>query len=472
MGYISLASQTTLQNVANFFCFAIYDASAPGVLIESVTPAKPYGNPLQIAFTTNLTNGHIYDIKLWESSDGSPTGVIRNSMSRTVDGESVTVRFPEYLEVDITSGLVSGTTAFIDTSWVGWTGWIERVGQGTMIPDSAVGITDPQYTDEPTGGFTLIIPGDTFQPNEKFVKFFDAQVIVATPGMPSSFFGTGRIFTSNENFTSADKNKALIAQGAASTLTAGMPLLSTISDFVDLMHFFSNGGSHINLVINSNGSDKFQLNGDVSQIILGQTEKASFFKAFNYWWPLDDLVGVRMVGSLIYSYHNTYNSNAIRCAGQLLSRTEYPRLWAFVSSLSAGSVVTDTIWTSTFVNKDGNTYYTKKCCFSTGDGSTTFRLPLLTDMMLKGVDGIGRLSASTEIEQGIQHQHETSLGTLSMFGKSAYTRLVNHYSGIRSNNKTDLTSTPTLVGDGATTAERFGNKNLVDNAGAYCLIMY
>src|ERR1700690_3558171 len=111
---ISVSSQTSLLNVANFFVFALYDASAPATLLESQQPPKPYGNPLQISFLYNCLKGHIYIIKLWESADSTPTGVVRNSFSQAVNANSLLVRAPEYYTVGIDAGWVATATSVVN----------------------------------------------------------------------------------------------------------------------------------------------------------------------------------------------------------------------------------------------------------------------------------------------------------------------------------------------------------------------
>ncbi|MEO6610752.1 MAG: hypothetical protein ABIT05_01425 [Chitinophagaceae bacterium] len=90
--------------------------------------------------------------------------------------------------------------------------------------------------------------------------------------------------------------------------------------------------------------------------------------------------------------------NELICKGQEVLRADYPRLWAKVQTLGA-SLVTEATWQIANVYRQGNTYtltvpgsgvYTTiqrpyRACFSDGDGSTTFRLPDLMSLGLRGV---------------------------------------------------------------------------------------
>lgn len=460
--YISVSSQTTLNTPANFLVFALYNASAPTVLIESVSPTKPYGDPLQITFTTALTQG-LYLIKLWESVDTTPAGTVRNSFTQAVTTSSILVRLPIYLQADIfPAGFVSGTNTWSNPSLVGWDFWLERKGSGTLFPDDTAAAA-PDYHKEVLGGFTLLAADDNIQPEEEFIIFFVPQVVEAPAGNASPVFQSRRIITTDTTLTNSDKNKALILQGATSVLNVTMPSLSTVADF-DPFYIQSNGGSHINGSIICQGSDKLFFQTAVGSLILGQCEMMRVYKADGVYYVDSDLTGVKGTGEFLYNY-GKIELNTIQCAGQLLLRSEYPRLWAFVQSLETGAVTTDTLWNSTFTTIDGITYYTKKCLFSTGDGSTNFRLPLLTNMMLKGVPGgSGRIPASLEIEQGISHIHGTQHARSNATPGGGY---IGGSSPIE-----DFTNDGTGVprASGGAVISRMGSKNLVDNAGAYSLI--
>jgi hypothetical protein len=457
---ISVSSQTTLNDPANYFIFALYDASAPTVLIEQVAPAKPYGNPLQITFLTNCQSGHIYIIKLWENTTAVVGGTVRNSFSQAVTATSILVRLPEYLEAGLTPGLDIDGTSYVDTTWSGWDYWIERVGQGTMTPDFTAN-SNPQYHKEDTGGFTLVQAGDKFGAAERFDVFFVPQSIPLDPGSASPVFSTGRIITADESLASGDIGQALIIQATANTIEIYLPPLTTVPDFSPV-YLFSNGGNHVNAVIYAPGTDKIFLGADRDHIMLGQQEKSSFFKAFGKWYPNDDLEGQKKVGELIYDY-GIAEVNTVPCNGTLLQRDVYRRLWEFVQSLGAGVVVSDSAWNSTMI--DG--VYTKKGCFSSGDGSTTFRVPLLTDMVMKGVDGTARVAGLFVRDQNLRHGHGIHT---SNSGNSSNTNAdpVRASGGGSINDRgseTDVTG-----GGDHTIATSGGDENLIRTTGTYILL--
>lgn len=433
--FISVSSQTSLINEDNFFVFALYDSTASTILLEKQAPAKPYGNPLQISFLYNCLNGHIYIIKLWESPDDTATGAVRNSFSQSINSNqaSVLIKMDEYLQADVTSGLVNGATSYVNLNWVNWEYSLERIGQGTMVPDFTDN-TEPNYHQDAAGGFHLIQSGDVFQPEEKFVARFVPQVIPNLGGDPSPIFGSGRIITADETLTNADTGQALLIQSATNKITITLPALSTVSDFV-FMYFYSAGGSHINAVMQAPGSDKIIYPGDLSKIILGQCELLKIYKAFGKWNVENELSGVKSVGRLFYDYIPEINSLPLN--GQLVSRATYPRLWAWAQTLSAGSVVSEAAWNSTFITVDGLNYYTNQGYFSTGDGSTTFRLPLIY-YFLRPVDTTIRNAGSFQVQTIQLHDHGITASNQSNFGGAGYVPGVN-LAGTESGGRTDET---------------------------------
>lgn len=446
MPQLGASAQVTLLDNAKFFVFSLEDASSPGVSIESIQPPKPYGNPIQETFLFNCISGHVYTIKVWESVDATPTGVVRCGYSVTATTNSVMVRLPIYAEVDTTPGWVAGSDTVADLSYIGWT-----ISKLTRNPDYLVFNDEPDNTKNDavrnSDGFTLS-GGITFGHLEQWCVEFAPQIVAAQPGTPSSPFGTGRIITANETLTNADKNKALILQSALNKLTVTLPALSTLTDFTDIIYFMSNGGSHINAILPTQGSDKIQYLGTVDRVVLGQGEFVGLFKAFTYYWPLCDLPGIRMVGELLYNLGND-EPNTILCDGSELQRDEYPRLWAWVQSTAPA--VSQATWDA-FTTHNGNTYYPNRGKFSTGNGSTTFRLPVLTNALLRGVDGSTRLPGTFQTDQVGQHDITIPLvqhTTAGSFG---------------------VTDGPLGSPITKSFTQLVGQKNIMENTGAYLLI--
>ena len=108
-------------------------------------------------------------------------------------------------------------------------------------------------------------------------------------------------------------------------------------------------------------------------------------------------------GAVAYFPATTAPTGWVKANGALLSRTTYATLWAFAQV--SGNLVSDATWAS---NNQG--------AFSTGDGSTTFRVPDLRGEFLRGWDdgrGVdsGRAIGSFQSGELASHTHTGTTDT-------------------------------------------------------------
>ncbi|EAX47554.1 hypothetical protein TcarDRAFT_1289 [Thermosinus carboxydivorans Nor1] len=114
-------------------------------------------------------------------------------------------------------------------------------------------------------------------------------------------------------------------------------------------------------------------------------------------WIVDDVRDGTPVGRIVAEISPICRPGYLKANGALVSRAAYPRLWAYVQA--RGLVVPDTVWPANYWG-----------CFSTGDGSTTFRLPDLRGEFIRGgddgrgVDG-GRAFGSWQADGIKSHNH-------------------------------------------------------------------
>lgn len=355
----------SLNTPGNRFVLAWYTYPG-GTLVNSVSPAGPYSPPFQVTITG--LSDQVYTLILWENNSTSPGGTSRCSMNFQPSMSSVTITPDLYLTADISSGFTSGSSTYINSSLIGLSGQfdLELFGTGTLEAG-----TDYTFNNS-TGQITFVNPS-SISPGMRVIIHFLPQVSSAPPS--SSFINTGEIITADTTLTSSDKNKAIFLQGAGSQLNIYLPALSTLSDY-DYLVFYSNGGSHINASILCQGADKILWKVFTPSLIIAQYEQLKVFKAngvYNVDFVSD---GVNKVGEIVDIYSQN-EPNTVRLNGTELNRADYPRLWAWIQALPFGALVSDTSWSSTST-LNGQTYSINKGKFSTGNGTTTFRLPDLT----------------------------------------------------------------------------------------------
>src|SRR5579862_1228854 len=458
------------QTGGNNLVAAIYDPSNPSSYplspVQYIAITGPFPGTFNITFTG--VNPIVYHFVLWETSGVTPGGTARNDFSLQPTLQTMQVRTPLYLTVGSSVGLNNGSTTYTDSSLNGWSFEVEKVAYGTYFPGSDYNSTATSFT---------LLNGETFITGGKWVLHFEPiisnQPILATTATLISAF---QIVTGNLTLTNADIGKCFGIQGASQALTITLPAVSTVSDN-SVIWFSSAGGVHINAIIAAAGSDTINYQLFMNQVtastefILGQSEQLLLVKANGCWNVLQADPGYRLTGEMIFNY-SKQELNTIFMQGQTLSRTTYARLWAWVQQLESAAIVTDSAWTSTTSIIDGVTYYTNKGKFSFGDGSTTFRVPLIyAPGYVRMVDGVTRNAGSLQMCAMLDHQHDTLLGAYPAQpnGKGLRTT-VGAYNGIISA-ASDLTGRAgAIIGGNFTILTRVDTEVRTDNIGVYGLI--
>ncbi|WP_432712587.1 hypothetical protein [Pedobacter sp.] len=142
-------------------------------------------------------------------------------------------------------------------------------------------------------------------------------------------------------------------------------------------------GSKVSLVA-YNVAKQVSITSTANDILLGSTTRQKLFMGNgdsleliwlgNTWMVFEAKGNFTAVGGFEYGY--AVAANTVVANGAILSRAEYPRLWEYVSVLSGG-LVSDYYW---------NSIANYKGFFSSGDGSSTFRIPDLRSMFIRGLD--------------------------------------------------------------------------------------
>lgn len=160
-------------------------------------------------------------------------------------------------------------------------------------------------------------------------------------------------------------------------------------------------------------------------------------------------------------------ANTIALKGQLLSRSRYPRLWAYVQSLTFGQeVVSESTWFSLGLTYQG--------LFTTGDGATTFRIPDergLFERMLDGGRGIDLSRPHTfpggyEADEIKSHFHQALEGDTGSHASAS--------SALSGTHKllTNDTGGGHITIMGSKTGSTGGNETIVKNIGKLNLIKF
>lgn len=423
MATISVSVAAVLINPANFFAIGIYDASS-GTLLETIAPTKGAGylNPFQATGVGVYTIGKVYRVVVWENTTAVVGGTSRVSGSVTPSTNSTTFRADKFYTYGISSEMTNNTT-IVDTTLIGWGISFEQYATGTLKPGT-------DYTFNSTTGTIVLINGTTYQNGQEMIIHFQPQVSSA-PAPSSSGIQTGRVIATATALTSADANSAIYLQGSGGSFIATLPALSTMSDYQPI-EFYSFGGNHIYATLLAAGTDKIQWNALRTKLFMRQATMVTLFKANGVWNVKGDTSPMTMVGEILYKYTNTDFPYILAdgSTGGLISRTAYAGLFDYVQGLPAASITTEAAWANASV-QDGITFFPNKAMWTMGDGSTTFRVPLLINQFIRGADGSTRQPGSFQADAMLKHTHpnnKAGTGGNYPFGKGP-TRTVGGDSG-------------------------------------------
>lgn len=467
MATVSVTCAGVLINPANFFAVGIYDASS-NTLLETVAPVKGggYTNPFQITFLNSYAIGKAYRVIWWENTSGVVGGTSRCSGSLTPSVYSPVFRADKFYTYGTSAEMTTNTT-IVDPTLIGWGIGFELFGSGTLQPTV-------DYTFDPTTGTIVLINGMNYQNGQKVIVHFLPQITVAPT--TSGGITTGRVIASAaDTLSAADKNSALFLQGSGGSFISTLPPLSTMSDF-DVLEFYSYGGNHIYATLQCAGTDKIQWNALRTKLFMRQGTNLVLFKANGVWNVKGNTSPMDMIGEIIYKYTKTDFPYMLAdgSTGGLLNRVTYAGLWDYVAGLTAG-VVSEATWGNS-TTLDGITYFPNKGCWSTGDGSTTFRAPLLINEFIRGADGSARQPGSFQADAMQTHRHDERMaGTAGSYpnGKTGANEIVGGDTG-GFNQPGKMSSVPYGTPDGVTNVSlplaKIDTETRPENISLYALI--
>lgn len=359
-------SASLKDNSKQFVCVARIVSS--GTIAETQIPTKEstppyYVNPFQVVFTL-LIPGVAYKFEMWESSDNTPTGLLRTYYYFTGQTTIINLRTDLQITVGTTAGVTDGSDTYTDASLIGWNFRLVKVGQGPLFYLT--------YWDRPTQDVIHQLQGLVFNDKEEYnVEFYPQVTTYNTPisGLPTVL----QVITANQTLTADDTNKYNCLQGASTYFEVLLPSGSTVIPFQPI-YIKSSGGIHKNVAIICQGSDSIQRAKITTYLVLGQNEDCVIFWDGTVFRVQGDLFALDNVGQITFSY-SKIEPKSVFGNGVLVSRKDLRRLWE--QALADGLVVSDTQWSSSVTDANGKVTYPYKSFYSSGDGTTTFRLPLL-----------------------------------------------------------------------------------------------
>lgn len=374
--------------------FVLYAADAPNTPVDHLQ-YDPSPNPIPFTFLDKPWKTYI--VNTYDSPGWPSLGTLKLSWIFQKDRDKDILLDPTYIFMDdpyVGTTTYTNAPLFADGREIDH---IERVGIGTQFP-----AFDVDYIEN---GFELLNDGDTFQQGEKWVIFWKAQTVQADIISPTTGGGgfTKEVLITTDTTVPDDANGTLYYFSGLDQINCvlQLPALASFPDFGII------GVNNFNNLVDilTNGSDKLVSSHRLNGAWIQATERITIMKSgiLNQWVITDVSDSMYMTGSILDNYVTTQRGNYLFADGSLKLREDYPRLWAYINA-NPNCRIDDATWTSTL----------NKGKFSTGDGSTTFRLPqLYLTGFMRGVDGVTRLPGSYEAAAFPEHTHLMAKNTNS-----------------------------------------------------------
>ena len=191
--FLSLSAAPGITS--NKLVIAVYDSSAPTAVVALQSFNAPHSAPINVEFTG--LDPVIYIVKTFESTDGTPSGVLRHQFIATPENENAVSREDLFITAGVTSGFNAGATEYIDTTLGGWNYTVEQRGVGSLVPGIDIQLL--------TSGGWQFINGYVIQGGEVFIHHFQPTITVQA-GSTSQV--AGKVYSDEVTITGAGPSAA------------------------------------------------------------------------------------------------------------------------------------------------------------------------------------------------------------------------------------------------------------------------
>lgn len=253
---------------------------------------------------------------------------------------------------------------------------LDRRPTGQLLQNDGL-VANHEYEVLSTGGFLLTGPSTKMRKGETFILHL-TQLQGGEGGIIENSGSTivnGMVtIVDNATWSDSHKKKLIAISGGAGAdakkITYTLPDITTAPENL-VIPIETNINNKYQSTVAAKSGQLIYFNGrSYSSIYMGIGENLWVLMGVDGWYVISSYGNYQSAGEIIPSYRAD-KLNTVIAMGQILKRDEYPRLWQEVQGFGAALVADDQrgpgLWT-------------------TGDGMTTFRVPDLRAMFIRGLD--------------------------------------------------------------------------------------
>ncbi len=233
-------------------------------------------------------------------------------------------------------------------------------------------------------------------------------------GTGSGGLVTGRVLiTTNKTLASTDVNKLIqIRGGTDKSFTITLPDGDAVTDNC-IIPFETTISSKQHKIQTQNGQYIYFKGDAKSSIWIGSSEMLYLCWGGDGWYVIAYDGNFVNLAEPIATYKAGINQ--LQCNGATYNRADYPRLWEYIQTLGL-SLVSDSIWLTSAAPLGSKVIPRPyRGCFSTGDGTNTFRVPDLTNVALRGLvsgsdsERLYNNAGGFQLNEFKEHDHDSGI---------------------------------------------------------------
>lgn len=305
------------------------------------------------------------EIAAWDQSDNKTKHMSVSQLRAKINGDAIPetpVLSGADMEIRVPAELV-GQKRIDIPALAGYTYSLTRRGIGRMATD--------EFNTLSTGGFELTGADDVFYPGDLFfahIYELEGGSTEEPGGGTGNGFITGiKTVTISTTLAVSDLSNLINISGDAIKVVLTLPKLEDIPENTIIPIETMVNNQFQSTVTTQSGQFIYFRGTGLQKVYMGKGEVIWVLAGADGWYVINAYGNFFDVGHAIAGYSNTLNT--ITADGQLVDRDAYPRLWEYAQTTGSG-LVSDAVWLS---DPDGQPIY--RGCFSTGNGTTTFRIP-------------------------------------------------------------------------------------------------